>query len=299
MPAWLIWTCAALLSWGVWAVLSKLLGDALSGEASQALSTLGMLPLLVVLTKWKPVRFASLSRRGLIFAFLGGVITCLGNVTYYSALAQGAKAAAVVPLTAMYPVVTVLLAVAVLRERLSWAQPVGLLLSLVAIWLFNVPEGQGILSPAVLHAMLPILFWGISGFLQKIATNHLPPGPAALVYLAAFVPVAVILAMREPWGNPVSPREWALVLALGFFLAFGNVAVLTAFAKGGKAAVITPLGGLYPIISVPVAVLFLGETVREREWWGVGCALLSVAALSWERTPAAAVAPLASKSMNP
>lgn len=295
MPAWLIWTFSALLSWGVWAVLSKLLGDALSGEAGQALSTLGMLPLLVFLATWKPVRFSSLSRRGLIFAFLGGVITCLGNVAYYSALAGGAKAAAVVPLTAMYPVVTILLAVALLRERLSWAQPVGLVLSLAAIWLFNVPEEQGILSPAVVYAVWPILFWGVSGFLQKVATNHLAPEPAALVYLGAFVPVAVILALREPWGNPVSAREWALVLALGFFLAFGNIAVLTAFAKGGKAAVITPLGGLYPIISVPVAVLFLGETVRAREWWGVGCALLSVAALSWEKTPVAARISVASK----
>ena len=52
MPAWFIWTLAALLSWGVWAVLSKALGDALTGEQSQALSTLGLLPILLALA-WK------------------------------------------------------------------------------------------------------------------------------------------------------------------------------------------------------------------------------------------------------
>ena len=79
-----------------------------------------------------------------------------------------------------------------------------------------------------------------------------------------------------------------LVIALGFFLAFGNVAFLVAFARGGKAAVITPLGSLYPIVSVPIAVWWLGEKVGWREITGIGCALVSVAALSWETAPAKA-----------
>jgi len=51
MPAWLTWTFVALLSWGFWAVLSKLLGDALTPEQSQALSTLGILPILLPLAR--------------------------------------------------------------------------------------------------------------------------------------------------------------------------------------------------------------------------------------------------------
>ena len=49
MPPWLTWTLAALASWGVLAFLSRLLGDALSAEQSQALSTLGLLPILAPL----------------------------------------------------------------------------------------------------------------------------------------------------------------------------------------------------------------------------------------------------------
>jgi drug/metabolite transporter (DMT)-like permease len=75
------------------------------------------------------------------------------------------------------------------------------------------------------------------------------------------------------------------VLALGFFLAFGNFAILAAFAHGGKAAVIAPLGSLYPLVSVPIAVLWLGEVVGKREAIGIACALVSVAALSLERAP--------------
>lgn len=286
MPSWLTWTLAALLSWGVWAVLSKVLGTALTAEQSQALSTLGMLPILAPLVLSGRAKLRQASNKGLLLALIGGIVTCLGNVAYYSALGGGEKVATVVSLTALYPLVTILLAVIVLRERLNRVQLAGVALSFVAIWLFNIQGGGGLFSRTVVYAVLPVVLWGLSGFLQKVATNHVSAEAAALVYLSAFIPVGVFFAVREPWPAGLTPRTWALVLALGFFLAFGNFAVLAAFARSGKAAVIAPLGSLYPIISVPIAVLLLGEKVGQREIIGILCALASVAALSWETAPA-------------
>ena len=131
-----------------------------------------------------------------------------------------------------------------------------------------------------------LLSWGVWAVLSKVLGSALTAEAAALVYLSAFIPVGVFFAVREPWPAGLTPRTWALVLALGFFLAFGNFAVLAAFARGGKAAVIAPLGSLYPIISVPIAVLVLGEKVGQREIIGIVFALASVAALSWETAPA-------------
>ncbi|MBK7997754.1 MAG: DMT family transporter [Verrucomicrobia bacterium] len=295
MSPWLLWTFAALLSWGVWAILSKLLGDALSPELSQAVSTLGLLPILVPLALSKEAPFRQAPRTGMLWAFLGGIVSSLGNIAYYAALSRGAKAAAVVPLTALYPVVTIITAALLLRERLNRVQQIGLALSFAAIWLFNIQSEDGLVSPAILLALPPIVLWGVSGFLQKLATNHLPARTAALVYLSAFLPVAVFLAVRETWPVSISTRTWTLALALGFFLGFGNLAVLTAFARGGKASVIAPLGSLYPIVSVPIAVLALGETVGRREVFGILFALASVVALAME-TPATAAA---SSPLNP
>jgi transporter family protein len=286
MPAWLTWTFVALVSWGIWAILAKLLGSALSGEQSQALSTLGLVPILLALAFSKRTRLRGVSRKGLLLAFAGGVVTCLGNVALYDVLGRGEKIATVVALTALYPLTTILLAVIILRERLNGVQLAGVALSFVAIWLFNIQSGAGLLSTTVVYALLPILFWGLSGFLQKVATNHLSPEAAALVYLGAFIPVGLFYGVSEPWPNALAPRDWAIVLAIGFFLAFGNLAILAAFAHGGKASVIAPLGSLYPIISVPIAVLALGEKVGQREIIAIVCALASVAALSWETPPA-------------
>jgi transporter family protein len=297
MPAWLTWTLVTLLSWGIWAVLAKGLGDTLTPEQSQALSTLGMLPIFAPLAMMKRTPLHQASGTGLLLALVGGIVTCLGNIAYYSALARGEKVAAIVSLTALYPLVTIWLAVVVLRERLNGVQVAGVMLSFVAIWLFNIQSDGGFLSATIVYAVLPIVLWGLSGFLQKVATNYLSAENAALVYLSAFVPVGIVLAVREPWPAVITPRTWALVIAVGFFLAFGNFAVLAAFARGGKAAVIAPLASLYPIISVPIAVLVFREKIGQREVIGIGCALASVAALSFERTAATSALPnLASKT---
>jgi uncharacterized membrane protein len=288
MPAWLTWTFVALVSWGLWAVFSKLLGASLSAEQSQALSTLGFLPIVVPLAFACGKRLAGASRKGLLFALAGGVVSCLGNIPYYAALARGEKFATVLSLAALAPLVTVLLAVVILRERLNRQQCLGLVLAGVAIWLFNVSDRTGLLSPTVVVALLPITFWGLSGFLQKVATNHVPADAAALVYLGAFLPMGLYYGWSQPWPEAISSRTWFNVVALGFFLAFGNFAVLAAYARHGKASVIAPLVNLFPVVSIAIALL-LGEKVGGREWAGIAVALAAVAALSWETQDTAAI----------
>src|SRR5262245_25093216 len=102
MKAWLAWTFAALFSWGIWAVLAKMLGNALTAGQSQALSTLGMLPIFVPLAwSWRRTRTEAATGRGWLLALAGGAVTCLGNVALYHAIARGEKVASVVSLTAL------------------------------------------------------------------------------------------------------------------------------------------------------------------------------------------------------
>jgi drug/metabolite transporter (DMT)-like permease len=284
MAAWLTWTLVALFSWGVWAVLSKMLGGALSAEQSQALSTLGFLPILVPLIVSGGRVLRGASRKGLLLALAGGVVSCLGNIPYYAAVGRGEKFATVVSLAAMAPLVTVLLALLILRERMNWIQVFGLGLAGTAIWLFNVSDSAGLLSPAVVVALLPIALWGVSGFLQKAATNHVSAQASALAYLGAFVPMGVYYATREPWPAGLEVRTWVLGIALGFFLAFGNCAVLAAYSRHGKASVIAPLVNLFPVVSIGTA-LVLGETVGAREGAGIIAAIASGVALSRESQP--------------
>ena len=286
MHRWLLWTFLAVFCWGLWALLGKLIGDALSPALTQALSTIGLIPIILVLGLSRKVNRSAHTRRGALLALSAGTLTCLGNIAYYGVLSRGAKAATVVPLTALYPVVSVLLAVMVLKERLNVIQISGIVLSLIAIYLFNVQQEQGFLSAWLLVAFIPIMLWGIAGLLQKLATNDISGELATFWFLAAFVPVAVCILVQQSLPARIAPGTWLLVAALGLTFALGNYALLAAFANNGKASVITPLAGLYPLVSIPIAILLLGERIGWRESMGITLALISAAALSYESRPA-------------
>jgi drug/metabolite transporter (DMT)-like permease len=295
MPRWLLWTLLAIACWGVWAVIPTAIGAALSAPQQQALCTLGLIPLLAILSAQKPPAEEIHKRRGILLALTAGVCSALGNIPYFALLAGGAKAATVVPLTAMYPLVTVTLALVLLKERMNVVQVVGFVVSMAAIYLFNSGGGSeastGILANWLLLALVPIALWGAAGLLQKMATNHVSGGYAAFWFHVAFLPIGFLFYISDPLTAAPAARTWMLVLLLGFTLALGNLAILAAFALGGRAAIITPMAGLYPLISLPIAMWRFHESIERREACGIFLALLAVGMLTYEypvTTPAPA-----------
>ena len=266
--------------------MAKLIGEALSGVHNQALSTLGILPIMLAMGVSKRFSVTGRRLRGIMYALASGTVSCLGNVVYYDALSRGGKAAMIIPLTALYPLTTILLAMMLLKEQLNRIQLTGALVSLVAIYLFNVQRDQeGFFSRWLLLALVPVVLWGAAGFLQKLSTNHISGELSTLWFLGAFIPFGVFFLLREPLPAKITTVTWLLVIAQGFCLALGNLAVLVAFAANGKASIVTPLAALYPVVSVPLAIGFLGERVGAREAIGILLALVSVAMLSRETPP--------------
>src|SRR5690349_15788474 len=154
MHRWVLWTLLAVFCWGIWALVGKLIS--VSPQLTQALSTIGLIPVFVALGFSRRLTASGNRRRGSLLAISAGALTCLGNIAYYDMLSRGAKAATVVPLTALYPLVTVLLAVVLLKERLNRVQSAGIAFSLRAIYLLNVQQGEGFWSRWLFVALIPI-----------------------------------------------------------------------------------------------------------------------------------------------
>jgi len=287
MARWLFWTLVTILTWGVWAILSKLLAEEIASPAhSQAISTMGVVPVLAMLWAMSGPPAVGNRASGVLLALGSGIVSCLGNIAYFDVFGRGTKAAAVVPITALYPTITVLLAIPILKERLSGVQLVGICLSLGAIYLFNVPGDQSLFSTWLLYALVPIVLWGVCGLLQKMSTNHISARTSAIWFLVAFLPVAAIIVLRDPLPGGMTAKTWGLAAAIGFTLAFGNFTILLAFSSGGKASIIAPLAALYPVVSIPIAILALGEPINWRESLGILCALAAVVMLSYQPEPA-------------
>jgi transporter family protein len=282
MPRWLAWTLITVVTWGVWSFVARLLAaDIESPAQAQAVSTIGIVPVLIVLFAIKDAPGAGNRLIGVSLALGSGIISCLGNIAYFDVFNRGGKAAAVIPVTALYPVVTVLLAVPLLKERVSQLQWLGIALSLAAIYFLNVPADDSVVSSWIVFALGPIVLWGVCGLMQKMATNHISARLSAVWFLLAFLPVAVMTLVYDPIQGGLPAKTLTLAAAFGFSLALGNLTVLLAFESGGKASIIAPMCGLYPLIGIPLAIVLLGERISPREVGGVLCALAAIALLSF------------------
>jgi transporter family protein len=139
MPRWLAFSLLTILVWGAWGVLSKVASAGVDADTNQVFFTFGLLPLILIV--WRSPRMVGAEkwrRVGIAWAFLTGILGGAGNIAFFHALVIGGKASIVSPVTALFPLVTVILAVILLHERIGTAQRIGLVLALTAIYLLSM-----------------------------------------------------------------------------------------------------------------------------------------------------------------
>ncbi|WP_332367578.1 EamA family transporter [Spirosoma telluris] len=64
---------------------------------------------------------------------VAGVLAVIGNIAVYQAFTSGGLAAIVIPVTNLYPLVTISIALLVFKEKLNWINAIGLLLAIPAV----------------------------------------------------------------------------------------------------------------------------------------------------------------------
>lgn len=138
---WLTWSLVTIVLWGTWGLVSKVASAGMDAYLNQLLYTAGLAPLLVFVA-WTVHRRGALEKRdgrraGVFWAFLTGILGGVGNIFFFEAMVVGGKASVVAPVTALFPMITVLLALVVLHERLGRTQWIGLALAFVAIYLLS------------------------------------------------------------------------------------------------------------------------------------------------------------------
>lgn len=139
MPRWLAFSILTIVVWGVWGAVSKVSSDAIDVDTNQVFFTFGLVPLILLV--WRSSRAKPTAERykaGIVWAFVTGILGGAGNIAFFHALGIGGKASIVSPVTALFPLVTVILAVTLLQERIGAAQKIGLALALVAIYLLSM-----------------------------------------------------------------------------------------------------------------------------------------------------------------
>ena len=130
MKTWYLYTLLTLSQWGLWGICSKLASTYSKPKQALLFQSVGVVAfaLLVLLIERFRIEW---SLPGFSWAAAGGFFAFVGFLTFFAAL-EGGKASTVITLSALYPLVTILLSIAFLHEKLSARQAVGIGFALIA-----------------------------------------------------------------------------------------------------------------------------------------------------------------------
>ena len=135
MAGWLFYSLLALILWGLWGVFSKIAATHLPSWAIFLVEI--CIYLLVGGFIWCLLRTpVTWTFPGATAAVAAGLSGGFALFFFLKALSTG-PAAVVVPLTSLYPVITVLLGITFLQENLSLRHLLGVLMASAAVWLLS------------------------------------------------------------------------------------------------------------------------------------------------------------------
>ena len=263
---------------------------------TQVLFTFALIPSVIVACFSKQVRTGTNKARGLFWGFIAGLIAAAGNIFFYLALEHGAETSIAIPLTSVYPLVTIVIAWFVFKERLNAIQAIRIMIAVAAIILLN-GEAKNLADPAailkrigltpwMMYSFGAMVCWGVFSAVQKVSTNHVSAEMSYLAWSAAFVPIALWIVLTKPLNWNMSSAMVISALAAGALNGFGVIAAFAAYRYEGKAAIVTPLAvAVQPIVTLILALLFLGERVGMLESIGIVLAIVAASALSQESKP--------------
>lgn len=135
MINWLPAAMLALLSFGIWGLFTKLAIVYVDSKSALVYQTIGVLIiglLTLSLLDFKPAT----DMKGISFGVLTGIAYGIGCLFYFIAADKG-KIVTVVTMTALYPLITILLSYVLLKEGINFKQCIGIVLAIAAIYFMS------------------------------------------------------------------------------------------------------------------------------------------------------------------
>lgn len=134
---WFWYSVLCVLCWGGWALCSKIGSYQIPAKAMQFIFTFGTVPVALALLVARHFRLEK-SPQGIFYAVANGILAGIGGLALFAAYRSGGNTSVITAATALYPMITVVLAVLILRERLTKLQVVGLGFAAAAIIIFSL-----------------------------------------------------------------------------------------------------------------------------------------------------------------
>ncbi|MBP0456798.1 DMT family transporter [Streptomyces montanisoli] len=255
---WMIPAGLLVLFWGVWGAFSSKPTD-LYGYPEEMVYIIWSLTM--ILPAAAALRRERFDRRPVaaLYGLLAGLTGAGGQLVLFQALSDG-PAYLIFPVVSLSPVITVLMAVALLRERINRLAVVGVVAALVAILLLSIPGGGGgghSSGPWMVLAAVVCVAWGAQAFFMRkaavVGVNDATTFGWMTISGLLLIPVAYLMMGSFPSGAPWQAP--ALTAGTQVLNAVGALFLVMALSRG-KAAVVAPLtNALAPVLTIVLSLI--------------------------------------------
>lgn len=281
---WLSYAIITTIFWGVWGALIEVPQKAgFPPTLGYIVWALTMIPCALValyIIDWK----IETDRRSIFLGSAVGLLGAGGQLLLFQALKEG-PAYIIFPFISLYPTLTIILSVLILKEKTSFLKWIGIATALVAIFFLSYQEPgasdvRGYLWMAL--SMLVFAAWGLQAYVMKFS-NETMKAESIFFYMAV---TALILAPFAWWMTDFSqPVNWGFkgpYLAAMVHLLNSIGALMLVYAlRYGKAIIVVPLTGLAPLITIILSLILYSVMPGPMLMIGLVFAVVAIFILSF------------------
>ena len=283
---WLMYALLTTAFWGVW--------GAFAGLPTQHGFPETMVYVVWALTMIPPALYAwhrvgwkfQADGRSIYLGTMIGLLGAGGQMLLFHAVHVG-PTYLIFPIIALSPLVTIVMSMLLLRERVTRLGALGIALALLALPTFDYSPGGGADMHGVawfLYAVLILGAWGVQAFYMKLA-NRTMSAESIFLYMTLtgllLIPVALWMTdFSQPinygWSGP-----WVAALTQ-ILNSIGALTLVYAF-RYGKAIVVAPLANAgAPLITAVISLALLGMVPQPLKLAGMLLALIAAVLLAIE-----------------
>ncbi len=284
--SWLGFVIIHVLFMGVWGALIELPEKngfpATLGYVVWALTMIPAAIVALVYNGWK----IKTDKRSIFFGCLTGVLGAVGQLVLFYTL-QVAPAYLVFPLLSLTPVVTILLAVTLLKEKSGPMGWLGIAVAVIAIFMLSYqPPGDKTVTGYtwMLLTAIPLVAWGVQGYVMRFANDSMRAESIFFYMMISSVLLIPVALLMTDFSKPIT---WGfkgpgLAGAIQVLNAIGALCLVYAF-RYGKAIIIAPMTtALAPVLTVGISLAIYALVPHPVITGGIALAIVSALLMVFE-----------------
>ena len=293
--SWLVYALVTLGFWGVW--------GAFTGVPANHGFPETLIYCVWAVTMIPPALYAlqragwrlQYDARSLVYGLVIGLLGAGGQMLLFHAVHTG-PAYLIFPVISLSPLLTIVLSLALLRERTGKLGALGIVLALCSLRLFDYASGPGAGGYGqlwFLPALGVLAAWGVQGFFMKLANATMD---AESIFFYMMVTGLLLAPVAIAMTDFSAPINWGmdgpyLAAATQILNSVGALCLVYAF-RYGKAIVVSPLTNAgAPLITAAISIVALGAVPTGTKLAGIALALVAAVLLAIEPEPAPEPAP--------